>query len=79
MPTRKTEKTAAEPPLPPKTAVCQRNFFLPFLAELDDLESFETMLFFSKIFPLMTNPAGGHSQIFEKKFKKNFFSYFWPN
>ncbi len=31
--------------------------FLPFLAELDDLESFETMLFFSKKFSLMTNPA----------------------
>ena len=39
-------------------------FFLPFLAELDDLESFETMLFFSKIFTLMTNPAG---TIFLKK------------
>ena len=26
------------------------NFFLPFLAELDDLESFETMLFFFKNF-----------------------------
>ena len=27
----------------------QPNFFLPFLAELDDLESFETMFFSSKI------------------------------
>ena len=64
MPTRKTEKTAAEPPLPPSAA---EFFFMPFLAELDDLESFETMLFFSKIFPLMTNPAGHLRQIFEEK------------
>ena len=68
MATRKTEKTAAEPTLPPKTAIFRRHFFLPFLAELDNSESFETMLFFSKKFPLMTYTAGGLSQIFEENF-----------
>ena len=64
----KVKKTAVEQPIPPKTAIFRRHFFIAFLAELGELESFETMLFFSKIFPLMTNPAGGHSQIFEKIF-----------
>ncbi len=41
-------------------------FFLPFLTELDDLESFETMFFFSTNFSLMTNPAGGLNQIFSE-------------
>ncbi len=43
----------------------KKKFFIAFLAELGDLESFETMLFFSKIFPLITNPAGGLSHIFQ--------------
>ncbi len=30
VPTRKTEKTATGPQLPPKTAVCRRNFFCHF-------------------------------------------------
>ena len=53
------KQTVAEPPLPPFTAAAAKNFFIAFLAELGNLESFETMLFFSKIFPLITNPAGG--------------------
>ncbi len=48
VPTRKTEKTAAVPPLPPKTAVCRWNFFMSFFAELDNSESFETNFFFEK-------------------------------
>ena len=50
------KKTAAEPPF---TAAAAKKIFIAFLAELGNLESFETMLFFSKIFPLITNPAGG--------------------
>ena len=50
MPTRKTEETATVPPLPPKTA---EFFFLPFLAELDNSESFETNLFSLKKIPLV--------------------------
>ena len=50
---RKSEKkTAVEQPIPPKTAILRRHFFIAFLAELDDLESLETILFFSKFFPL---------------------------
>ncbi len=45
---RNCKETAAKPPLPPKTAICRRIFFLPFLAELDNLESFEAILCFSK-------------------------------
>ena len=33
-------------------------FFLPFFAKLGDLELFKTMFFFSKHFPLSTNPEG---------------------
>ena len=46
---------AVVPPLPPSTAIFRRrrqNFFIAFLAELGNLESFETMLFFQKFFPL---------------------------
>ena len=46
------KKTAAVPPLPPKIAICRQNFFLPFLAELDNSESFETNFFFPKKIPL---------------------------
>ena len=46
------------------TAVRRRPiFFNAFLVELGNLESFETMLFFSKIFSLITNPAGDFFQI----------------
>ena len=53
---------------PPFTAIFRRRQnknFIAFLAELGNLESFETMLFFSKIFPLITNPAGGLSHFFQ--------------
>ena len=44
---------------PPFTAATKKKFFIAFLAELGNLESFETMLFFSKIFPLTSRPVGG--------------------
>ena len=59
---------AAVPPLPPSTAIFRRRrqkIFIAFLAELGNLESFETMLFFSKFFPLITNPAGELSHFFQ--------------
>ena len=46
------------PPLPPFPAEA-KTFYFAFLAELGNLESFETILFFSKNFPLTSNPAGG--------------------
>ena len=43
------KKTAA---VLPKIAICRQIFFLPFLAELDNSESFETNFFFPKKIPL---------------------------
>ena len=47
VPTWKTEETAAVPPSAAEI------FFMPFLAELDNSESFETNLFFLKKIPLV--------------------------
>ena len=64
-------KMAAGPPLPPFSAATavfrryQKTIFIAFLAELGNLKSFGTMLFFSKIFLLTSNPAGGLSHFFK--------------
>ncbi len=50
---------------PPISAATKKKFFFAFLAELGNLESFEAMLFFSNIFPLIPNPVGGLSHIFQ--------------
>ena len=63
-----TFKIIVGPPPPPKKIFFGRGdkiFFIAFLAELGNLESFETMLFFSKIFRLTSNPAGGLSHFFQ--------------
>ena len=50
-----TFKIIVDPPPPPKNFFFGggvKIFFIAFLAELGNLESFETMLFFQKFFPL---------------------------
>ena len=68
-----TFKIIVDPPPTPKIFFWGggvKIFFIAFLAELGNLESFETMLFFSKIFRLTSNPAGD-LVIFFKFSKKN--------
>ena len=62
------KKTAADPPLPPFTAA--KKFFIAFLAESGNLESFETMLFFSA-----AENGGG------RRYRRRFFkdTYNWRN
>ena len=62
---------AAGPPLPlPATVYCrhQKKIFIAFLAELGNLESFETMFFFENLKKMTKSPAGllGRRKIFEK-------------
>ena len=59
------KKTAAEPPLPPFTAAAAKIFFIAFLTESGNLESFETMLFFS-----VAENGGGRR---ERRYRRRFF------
>ena len=67
---------AAVPPLPPSfSAAAAKFFFIAFLAELGNLESFETMLFFSKIFPLQGTLRGDLVIFFKFSFIKVYLKF----
>ena len=73
---RRRNRCSRRPPL--FTAATKKKFFIAFLAELGNLESFETMLFFFKIFRLTSIPAG-ILVIFFKFSKKITWSQMIPN